>query len=205
MSDERKTVIILRASEAGRDLKPEVSVVFVDGFYQWLNYFSKNKHQLAKAFAHMFDLNAFFVAMDGSSVAGIAACTDGKKPPIRLDRRELQRALGLISGSFAYIVLKKHLENHPYPFEMEHRTGSVEFVATAPEYRGQGVASALIRHIMSVSPYDEYVLEVADTNTIAVRLYERLGFQEFLRVKAPNSKRNGVNDFVYMKVMREAE
>lgn len=205
MSDEQKAVVILRASEAGRDLRHEISAVFVDGFYQWLNYFSKDKVKLAKAFAHMFDLNAFFVAMNGNTVAGIAACTDGRNPPIHLDKRELRRVLGLICGSFAYIMLRKYLENHPYPFEMEPHTGSVEFVATAPEYRGQGVAAMLIRHIISASPYDEYVLEVADTNAAAIRLYERLGFREFLRVKAPDSKRSGVNEFVYMKVLRKAE
>lgn len=205
MRNEQEPMTILRASETGRDLKPEISAVFADGFYQRLKYFSKDKQKLANSFTHMFDQNVFFVVMSENTVAGVAACTDGRNPPIHLDKRELRRVLGLVSGSFAYIMLKKKLEDHRYPFEVEPRTGSVEFVATSPEYRGQGVAALLIRNMMSSSPYDEYVLEVADTNTTAVRLYERLGFREFMRVKEPNSKRSGINHLVYMKAIKPVD
>ncbi|MDR2044708.1 MAG: GNAT family N-acetyltransferase [Clostridium sp.] len=62
-------------------------------------------------------------------------------------------------------------------------TGSAEFVAAAPEDRGQGIAAALISHIMEDMPYQSDVLEAADADETAVRLYRRLGFAEFMRTK----------------------
>ncbi len=187
------------ADKVDFDARPTISRIFVDGFYQWLHYFSKDKQALSHAFAHMFDLSAFYVAVDNDKIAAITACTDGKIPPIHLDKRVLRKHLGLIAGFFAYRMLKKHLELHTYPFSLTPDTGSIEFVSTAPEYRGKGVAADLIRNIMDDTPYDSYVLEVADTNETAIRLYERLGFTEFMRVKSPDSAKSGVNEFVYMR------
>jgi ribosomal protein S18 acetylase RimI-like enzyme len=93
-------------------------------------------------------------------------------------------------------MLNKHLVNHRYPFEVPPQTGSLEFVASATEFRGKGAAKGLISHIMDTTPYDEYVLEVAVNNTPAVKLYEKLGFAEFKRTPAP--KGGGFNHLLYM-------
>lgn len=190
---------IKRAGEAGEKARKKISDIFVGGFIQWLQYFSKDAEKLSRAFAHMFVLEAFYVAVIDGKFAGIAACTDGKTPPVRLQSKELRRHLGFVMGSIAGMVLKKELENHPYPFPIEPGTGSVEFVATDGNHRGKGVASAIIRHIISDNSYGAYVLEVADTNTPAIRLYEKIGFREFLRVPHKKSKQSGVNHLVYMK------
>lgn len=194
---------IKRASEIGESARKKISDIFVGGFMQWLQYFSKDAEKLSRAFAHMFVLEAFYVAVVDGEIAGITACTDGKTPPVRLQPSELRRHLGFVMGSIAGMMLKRELENHPYPFPIEPGTGSVEFVATDGNYRGKGVASAIIRHIISDTPYSAYVLEVADTNTSAVRLYEKLGFREFLRVPHKYSKQSGINHLVYMKCEKE--
>lgn len=107
--------------------------------------------------------------------------------------------MGLIAGFFAYKMLKKNLEEHPYPFEITPDTGSIEYVSTAPEYRRHGIAASWIQHIIDDTPYENSALEVANTNETALRLYQRLGFAEFMRMKSPAPKASGVNEFVYMK------
>ncbi|WP_330218430.1 GNAT family N-acetyltransferase [Sporosarcina globispora] len=79
------------------------------------------------------------------------------------------------------------------------------FVATSVNYRGKGVATELLKTIMDSTSYDEYVLEVADTNTSAFKLYEKLGFAEFMRIPRKHSKRSGVNNLVYMKLVKMKE
>ena len=190
---------IKRASELEENIRKKISDIFVGGFIQWLQYFSKDLEKLSRAFAHMFILDFFYVAVMDGEPAGIAACTDGKTPPIRLQPKELRRHLGLIMGTIAGKVLKKALENPPYPFSVEPGWGSVEFVATDAKHRGKGVASAVIQHIVAETPYSAYVLEVADTNTSAVKLYGKLGFREFVRVPHKQSKHSGINHLVYMK------
>ncbi len=194
---------IKRASELGETVRKNISVIFVGGFMQWLKFFSKDPEKLSCAFAHMFLLDAFYVAVIDGELAGIAACTDGNTPPIRLKPGELRRHLGLMRGTIAGMILKKELENHPYPFLIEPGWGSVEFVATDGKQRGKGVASAIIKHIVAVTPYSAYVLEVADTNTPAVKLYEKLGFREFKRIPQKHSKQSGINHLVYMKYEQE--
>ena len=81
--------------------------------------------------------------------------------------------------------------------------GMVEFVAVSAKYRGQGVATAIMKHIFAVTPYEVYALEVADTNTNAVKLYEKLGYTEFMRIKQKHSKQSGVDYLVYMKYLKD--
>jgi hypothetical protein len=50
---------IKRASEAGEGVRKKISDIFVDGFIQWLQYFSKDTEKLSRAFAHMFVLEDF--------------------------------------------------------------------------------------------------------------------------------------------------
>ena len=76
---------------------------------------------------------------------------------------------------------------------------AIEFVGTAINHRSKGVASSIMKYIFDNTEYIKYVLEVADTNYNAIRLYEKLGFKEFLRIKQKHSKHSGVNYLVYME------
>ena len=144
-----------------------MSEIFAEGFTQWLVFFSKDKNKIAKAFAHMFVLDQFYVAIANDKIAGVTACTDGKTLSVRLNKKELRKHLGFFKGSMAGIFLKKEFEA-PYE-EFPPNTGSIEFVGTASEFRGQGVATQIIQHIIENTPYNDYVIEeVADTNTPAM-------------------------------------
>lgn len=194
--------VIIPAAEAGQDINRKLSEVFVDGFGHWLKYFSDDMDTLIAAFEHMFLPKAFFVALADGEVVGIAACTNGKDPSIRLNKKELCKHLGYIRGTLAFTMLRRELQDHPYPFPLDKDTGSIEFVATASKYRGEGVAFELIRHIFLDAAYNAYVLEVADTNGNAVKLYEKLGFTEIHRVKQKHPKQSGINFLVYMKYVK---
>ena len=189
----------IEADQLGFDPRPQMGRIFVEGFYHWLKHFCKDKDKLVRAAMHIFKLEHFVVALDGDKIAAMAACTPGKPPPIRLDKKILRQTFGFATGSFAYKMLQKHLVNHVYPFELSEGTGSIEFVAAAPEFRRQGVTYKLLEHVMLTEPYSEYVLEVADNNTAAIALYEKLGFREFKRVAGPSN--SGI-DFVYMRTER---
>ncbi|AEO60194.1 hypothetical protein MYCTH_2309148 [Thermothelomyces thermophilus ATCC 42464] len=57
--------------------------------------------------------------------------------------------------------------------------GYIAMLAVAAEYRGQGIATALVKmaiDAMTKGNADEIVLETEETNIPAMRLYERLGF-----------------------------
>lgn len=193
---------VIRADLADSDVRRGISKIFAEGFTQWLVFFSKDPNRIAAAFAHMFVLNQFYVALYEEQVAGMAACTDGASTSVKLDKKELRKHLGFIKGTLAGIFLKKEFERivvHP----LSGTAGSIEFVGTAAEFRGQGIASQLIRHILEHTPYETYLIEeVADTNTPAMKLYSKLGFKEYKRKQIPIkvARKIGVNYIVSLKL-----
>lgn len=199
MNSEEKFKII-KANETNIDVRTEMGVIFAEGFSQWLGFFSKDKNTIARAFAHMFVLDQYYVAISRDKVAGMAACTNGEKLAIKLNKKELRKHLGLYKGTLAGIFLKKEFEASYLNFPPN--TGSIEFVGTANEFRGQGVASQIIEHIIEHTPFDNYLIEeVADTNIPAMKLYEKLGFKEYKRKQMPKSvaKKNGINYLLSLK------
>lgn len=188
---------IVRADQVGTDIREQMAAIFAEGFSQWLGYFSKDPQVIAKAFAHMFVLDQFYVAMSGDTVAGFVGCTDCIAKSVVLDGRQLRKHLGFMKGSIAALVLKKEFESpmqNPQP-----RTGSIEFVGTAAAFRGEGAASQILRYVIEHTPYETYLIEeVADTNVPAMSLYQKLGFQEYKsRPLSPKeAKKIGINRFV---------
>ncbi|GAB2556718.1 GNAT family N-acetyltransferase [Gracilibacillus alcaliphilus] len=86
------------------------------------------------------------------------------------------------------------------PLKTGEGIGNVGFVVTAPDYQRQGVAFRLMQYLLDLPGYQTYMLEaVADTNTAALALYEKLGYQEFRRIKQKHSKWSGINYYIDMK------
>lgn len=203
MMPEDNTIIVTRADKLDFDVRNQMSEIFADGFTQWLVYFSKDKNIIAKAFAHMFVLDQFYVAVINNKIAGMAACTDCRTSSVKLSNKELRKHLGFIKGSIAGVALKKEFES---PFKTPpHDTGSIEFVGTATEFRGMGAASQMISHIISNTTYKTYfIAEVADTNTPAMNLYKKIGFKEHKRKPVPKkmAKKIGINNFVSLTYVK---
>ena len=190
----------IRADQLDFDPRTQMSRIFVEGFYPWIKSICEDKDTLTAVFAHMFDVSRFFVAVDGGRVAAMASCTSGV-PPVALDRKTFSRVLGLVRGNISFMILKRHMMSNALPFDLSPKTGVIEFVATSPDFQRRGAAYSLLEYVMESQPFDSYVLEVADNNDAAIRLYEKLGFKEIRRVKG--SKRSGVNEFVYMRTSRQ--
>jgi len=194
---------IIRADQTDLNVRSQMSEIFADGFTQWLGFFSKDRHKIAKAFAHMFVVNQFYLALSGDKVAAMAACTDGTDLSVRLNTKQLIKHLGFYKGMLAGLILKREFQ---VPFK--NPVGdqcSIEFVGTALEFRGQGAASQVISYILESTPYKEYLIEeVADTNIPAMKLYEKLGFKEYKRKSLPRkqAENNGINHLLSLKYVK---
>ncbi|RAT96988.1 N-acetyltransferase [Brevibacillus sp. Leaf182] len=195
---------VIRADQVEFDAREQMSQIFAEGFTQWLGFFSNDKQTVARAFAHMFVLKQFYVAVtDDRKVAGMAACTDGTATSVKLNSKELRKHLGLYKGTLAGLILKREFEAtlaDPSPVKC-----SIDFVGTAPEFRGQGAAMAILCNIMENTPYEHFLIEeVADTNIPAMKLYQKLGFQEYKRKPVPlkRAKKIGINHFLSLKYVK---
>ncbi|AWX54894.1 N-acetyltransferase [Brevibacillus brevis] len=195
---------VIRADQIEFDTREQMSRIFAEGFTQWLGFFSNDKQTIARAFAHMFVLNQFYVAVtDDRKVAGMAACTDGTASSVKLNPKELRKHLGLYKGTLAGLFLKKEFEAtlaDPSPVKC-----SIDFVGTAPEFRGKGAAMVILRHIIENTPYEQFLIEeVADTNIPAMKLYQKLGFQEYKRKPVPlkRAEKIGISGFLSLKYVK---
>ena len=194
--------VICAGEVSSNHIRNEISSIFVDGFYEWIKFFSKDKDVLKKAFAHMFNLDAFYIAIIDERVAGFASISNDRVKNISLNRKQLQQHLGFFMGFFAYKVLRKEFEDKKYPFTITSDMQPIEFVATSSNYQRCGVASKIIQYIFEHDPHTSFVLEVADTNSKAVALYKKLGFKEITRIKMKNSKQSGVDNLLYMEYVK---
>jgi ribosomal protein S18 acetylase RimI-like enzyme len=102
-------------------------------------------------------------------------------------------------------MFKIFFNSYPkYPLEICNETAIVEFVATSTKFRKMGVASAIMNHLFTLTKYKHYVLEVADTNLDALKLYKNLGYKEISRETMTIGKKySGINYLVYMKCSKE--
>ncbi|MBN6051537.1 GNAT family N-acetyltransferase [Nonomuraea sp. RK-328] len=192
---------VRRAGDLGENHRRAITRIFVDGFGPDLSYFSKDPDKLTDALAHMLVLDLFYVGLVDGEPAGIVACTDGRQRAVRHDARELRRRLGVVKGTIAHFAFTREFEQ-PLPYARKGMA-SLEFVATGLKFRGQGVASAVIEHLLGLPQYDEYVLDtISDINTPALRLYEKLGFTEFKRTEVRHTKITGIGAYVGMRLVR---
>ncbi|MCR1971860.1 hypothetical protein AAGC94_20455 [Clostridium sporogenes] len=96
MTPKKYNFTVIKADKINFDVRTQMSEIFAEGFIQWLEYFSKDKDTIAKAFAHMFVLDQFYVAVLDNKIAAIAACTDCRTLAVRLDKKELRKHLGTL-------------------------------------------------------------------------------------------------------------
>ncbi|MFC4015362.1 GNAT family N-acetyltransferase [Nonomuraea purpurea] len=193
---------IRRAADLGEGRRRAIAGVFADGFGPDLVFFSKDRDRLADAVAHMLVLDLFYVALIDGEPAGIVACTDGRQLSVRHDAAQLRRHLGPVKGTIADFVFRREFQKLlPYA---RQGLASLEFVATGARFRGRGVATAILTHLLALPQYDEYVLEeVSDINAPALRLYEKLGFREFKRRKVRHTRVTGIGHYLSLRLTQE--
>ncbi|MDA0566176.1 GNAT family N-acetyltransferase [Streptomonospora sp. S1-112] len=194
----RPPVTVVPAAELGEGHRRAITEVFVGGFAADFAGLSSDPRRLVDAFEHMLVLDVFHVGLVDGRPAGIAACTDGVRPSVRHRGAQLRRHLGLVRGTIGDLVLRSEFGGSVAG--AREGTASIEFVATAPAYQGRGVATAILRHLLELPGYTEFVLEdVADTNTAALALYAKLGFTEYRRRKVSHTRWSGINAYVSLR------
>lgn len=192
-------ITVVAATELGEEYRRPITEVFVHGFADDFTSLSKDHRRLVNAFEHMLVLEEFHVALIDGRPAGIAACTDGVRPSVRHRGAELRRHLGPVRGTIGDLVFRSEFTG-AVP-DLKEGTASIEFVATSPEHRGKGVATAVITHLLALPGHTEYVLaDVADTNTAALSLYAKLGFTEYRRRKVKHTRWTGIDSYVSLKL-----
>ena len=62
--------------------------------------------------------------------------------------------------------------------KLDYGTVEIEFLATDKNFRGRGIAQALLNYFLSLSQYNEHHLTVLADNPAAIHVYEKKGFKQ---------------------------
>lgn len=194
-----KDIIVRPMADYDRDVRNEAANVFVDGYYKDLSFFTKDKDKLKNTFKNTFCTNIYYLAEMDGKIVGILACANNRQRAMQIDKTTMKRGLGFVKGALAYYMLNREFNT---PLTYPDDTTYIECVATSEAARGKGVCTELFRYVMEKLPYRQFILEVADTNQTAYRLYKNLGFSEFKRKNEKYSKLKGLNQRIYMNWSR---
>jgi len=154
--------------------------VFVDGFhYIFSKAISKDKEKLHLLFKNSFDYDMTYAYLREGEAVGFMGLGDHIKRPIALDREVFLGLRGGLGGKISYKAMSAALgkvvvEN---PDEVY-----VDYLATSPEHRSQGIGTKLIEYVRDTMGYKYIKLEVLSKNPRAKKLYESLGF-EVIKIK----------------------
>ena len=194
-----KDILIKRMVDYDHDVREEVANVFVDGYYKDLSFFTKDREKLKATFKNMLCTDVFYLAEMDGNIVGILACSNNRKRAMHIDKSIMKKSLGFVKGNLAFYMLNREFNT---PLDYPNDTTYIECVATSKSSRGKGVCTEMFRYVMENLPYRQFILEVADTNHTAYRLYKNLGFSEFKRKNEKFSKLKGLNQRIYMNWYR---
>lgn len=192
-----------RGDRLGEAHRRGITEVLVRGFAEDFAYFSPDPDKLADAFAHMLILERFYAALVDGEPAAVASLTTGDEECFAPRAAEFRRHLGAVHGTISHMVVRSQFLGAPD--DAREGLAEIGFVTTAPARQGRGVATALMRHLIALPGYDEFVLrEIKDDNAAALGLYAKFGFTEYERRPVRFARKAGFDHYVSLRLARTA-
>lgn len=183
---------IKRLNELSFDRTEEVAQFMLKEFKSVLNSICKQDEALVRLLHHAIEEEQCFVALDNGKIIGMVGVSTPVKGALEVSLKETQKFLGLIDGlKFYFTMVKTGVRLQPYQIY-------INTLAVDEMYRRHKVATRLLEECMQKSCATEYLLDVLDVNTAAIRLYESMGFKVFKRKKQLFAKQAGFNEWLYM-------
>lgn len=183
------------------DEKKKIAKAIANSYKEELSVLSKHQESLIEVFEYGIHTERFWIWLEGYQVLGIAACSDNSGRAFTPDRKKCIKNFGLIRGLIAsFIFNSEFAKTLPYP----KTTGYIEFVGVLDSARGRGISKKILLEIIKQSgQYDEFLLDVMDNNSAALKTYEKLGFREYKREPFRGGKNKGIKERVYMKLSKK--
>ena len=186
--------------QANENDRYDIALCITEGFKKDFYVLCKNTHTVANAISTGIQISKFYVAESENEVVGVMAISDCNGRAAATDIASYKENFGFIKGNIANLVLKQEFES---PLDYPPTTGYIEFVAVRNTHQRKGIATSMLKESMTLSSYEDYVLDVTDVNTAAIRCYSALGFKEFKRVKEKHSKQKGFSAKIYMRYQKK--
>ena len=147
--------------------------IFAAGFFEPLPFISSNVDVIANVLEHSLVLDNHYVAVLDDNVVGVVSISNAKSRAYNFQRDILIAQLGFMRGRLAFRRLRNALLQE---LHLKESQCYIDLVTTDSAFRGLGISTEMQRYLFNNLPYAEYLLEVAEMNFNAIRVYEELGF-----------------------------
>jgi ribosomal protein S18 acetylase RimI-like enzyme len=166
---------IKKISELNNEQIDQAIAILVEGLYNIFSIISKDKNILKELFKNSLVDDMNYACLHNDEVAGFMGLSDSQKRAsgnmtVEIFEKAFQKRNNLMYKTMTSAFIKPKVKSDT---EVE-----IEFLATAPHFRGKGVATQLIQYISNNLSYTSCVLDVYSKNPNAIRLYEKLGFKQ---------------------------
>jgi ribosomal protein S18 acetylase RimI-like enzyme len=125
--------------------------------------------------AQGLNLEQALTAQVEGQLVGFVGLKYENRPFFQFERSNFIRELGLLRGLLAFLCLNNTSTVKPLPYEM-----GIAVLVVDLAMRGKGIGGLLMKAAFKIAQQNQcsaVVLDTAITNSVARRLYERLGFK----------------------------
>ena len=178
--------------------KSQVAEVFAKSFEQDFALLANGVDNVAKIFENGVNVSRILVAEQDGKLVGAIGCGDCTNRAFHVTKKDCRKNLGFFRAFLAHAVFS---EEFVKPFPHPANVGYIDFLGVLKEARGQGIGKALLSKVIEQFPqYDEFILNVTDVNTAAIKLYENVGYVEYERIHSKWAKYGaGFKEKVWMR------
>jgi len=157
------------------ELRHQAAIICYEGFLSQIEWLFGSQHKAITALEHSFDVELGLTAQMQGQLVGFVGLKYENRPFFQFKRSHCIRELGLLRGLLAFLLLTNISAAKPLPDEMY-----IAVLVVDVSMRGKGIGSLLMQAAFEIAQQNQcpaVVLDFANTNSGARRLYERLGFK----------------------------
>jgi ribosomal protein S18 acetylase RimI-like enzyme len=157
------------------ELHHQAAIICCEGFFSQIEWLFGSKQKAITILEHSFDTELGLTAQIQGQLVGFVGFKYENRPFLQFERSHCIRELGLLRGLLAFLLLNNISAAKPLPDEM-----CIAVLVVDISMRGKGIGSLLMQAAFEIAQQNQcsaVVLDVANTNPDARRLYERLGFE----------------------------
>lgn len=155
-------------SEAQKDQLVEI---LVEGFGHLMT-FTKDKNQLNALFRTALHPDFVYAYVEQDRALGLLGLATNQIRAVKLNSETCKDVL----GKKGILICKQMNAIFQSQVVKEDTDLYIDFLATAKDARGKGIATALLNFSFQLPGYKDYYIEVFSKNENAKRLYESIGF-----------------------------
>ena len=157
------------------ELRKQAAIICYEGFRSQIEWLIGSQQKGVALLEASFNAELGLTALMQGQLVGFIGLKYENRPFFQFERSHCIRELGLIRGLLAFLLLNnislvKPLSNEVY----------IAVLVVDASMRGKGIGSLLMQAAFEIAQQNQctaVVLDVANTNPDARRLYERLGFK----------------------------